>query len=54
MASYYSRAVHTSRNGDVLYAVTTNEVEPAQFDDMLLGMITSDLAWDAVLSSFVE
>lgn len=43
---------HTSFDGDVLFAVTTNEVEPAQLDDMLLGMLASDLAWDAVLSSF--
>jgi L-aminopeptidase/D-esterase-like protein len=45
---------HTSRDGDVLYAVTTNDVEPAQLDDMLLGMLASDLTWDAVLSSFAE
>jgi L-aminopeptidase/D-esterase-like protein len=45
---------HTNSDGDVLYAVTTNEVGPAQLDDMLLGMLASDLAWDAVLSSFSE
>jgi L-aminopeptidase/D-esterase-like protein len=45
---------HTSFDGDVLYAVTTNEVESAQLDDMLLGMLASDLAWEAVLSSFAE
>jgi L-aminopeptidase/D-esterase-like protein len=43
---------HTNFDGDVLYAVTTNQVEPAQLDDMLLGMLASDLAWDAVLNSF--
>ena len=34
--------------------VTTNDLEPAQLADMLLGILASDLAWDAVLSSFSE
>ena len=41
-------------DGDVLFAVTTNEVEPGQIDDMLLGMLAAELTWDAVLCSFLE
>ena len=44
---------HTTSDGDVLYAVTTNEVVPSSLvDDATLGVIASELAWDAVLSSF--
>jgi len=43
---------HTSFDGDVLFAVTTNEVEHGPIDDMLLGMLAAELAWDAVLSSW--
>ncbi|HEU5101767.1 MAG TPA: P1 family peptidase [Roseiflexaceae bacterium] len=52
-----SRAIqpfHTVFDGDVLYAVTTNQVENSPLDAMLLGMLGSELAWDAVLSSFQE
>lgn len=50
-----SRAIvpfHTLMDGDVLYAVTTNEVENEGLKPAALGMIASELAWDAVLSSF--
>ncbi len=58
-----ARQVHTSMaraiqpfqtvtDGDVLFAVTTNEVENALLDGMALGVVASELAWDAVLSSF--
>jgi L-aminopeptidase/D-esterase-like protein len=42
---------HTVYDGDVLYAVTTNEVENPDVNMMTLPIIASELAWDAVLSS---
>jgi L-aminopeptidase/D-esterase-like protein len=42
---------HTESDGDVLYAVTTNEVENTALSDVALGALASELAWDAVLSS---
>ena len=41
----------TQRDGDVLYAVTTGEVEDANMDPISLNMMASELAWDAVLNS---
>jgi L-aminopeptidase/D-esterase-like protein len=41
---------HTLHDGDVLYAVTTNEVQ-SKLDVSMLGLVASELAWDAVLSS---
>jgi L-aminopeptidase/D-esterase-like protein len=41
---------HTVYDGDVLYAATTNEVDNPNLDDIALGVLTSELAWDAVLS----
>jgi L-aminopeptidase/D-esterase-like protein len=43
---------HTVDDGDVLYAVTTGEVEASAASDTTLAMIASELAWDAVLSCF--
>jgi L-aminopeptidase/D-esterase-like protein len=43
---------HTGRDGDVLYALTTNAVENRALDDPALGMLASELAWDAVLRCF--
>ena len=42
---------HTQRDGDVLFAVTTGEVENPDLAPVDLGVIASELAWDAVLSS---
>jgi L-aminopeptidase/D-esterase-like protein len=42
---------HTESDGDVLYAVTTNEVENQALSDVALGVLASELAWDAVLAS---
>ena len=42
---------HTLVDGDVLYAVTTGEVENAALDSLSLAVIASELAWDAVLAS---
>jgi L-aminopeptidase/D-esterase-like protein len=41
---------HTLFDGDVLYAVTTNEVENPQIDAISLGVLASETVWDAVLS----
>lgn len=43
---------HTIHDGDVLYAVTTNEldIQPLKYFDV--SHVASELAWDAVLNSF--
>ena len=41
----------TASDGDVLYAVTTDEVENPSLSPMDLRVLASELAWDAVLSS---
>jgi L-aminopeptidase/D-esterase-like protein len=49
-----SRAIqpfHAPYDGDVLFAVTTSEVE-STLDAAALGVLASELAWDAVLTSF--
>jgi 6-aminohexanoate-oligomer endohydrolase len=43
---------HSFVDGDVAYAATTNEVDNPQLDSMRLGVLASELAWDAVLSCF--
>lgn len=43
---------HALVDGDVLYAVTTAEVEDPELTDTALGVVASELAWDAVLSCF--
>lgn len=42
---------HTQNDGDVLFAVTTSEVENPALEPMDLSAIASELAWDAVLNS---
>src|SRR5688572_11394836 len=52
-----SRAIQpfaTAEDGDVLYAVTTDEVENNSLSYADLGVVASELAWDAVLSSVPE
>ncbi len=41
----------TQEDGDVFYAVTTDEVENPDLPPIDLGVAASELAWDAVLSS---
>ena len=41
----------TEEDGDVLYAVTTDEVDNSSLPSIQLGAIASELAWDAVLNS---
>lgn len=45
---------HALVDGDVLYTVSTNEVENPEVTSMSLGVLTSELAWDAVLSCVDE
>jgi L-aminopeptidase/D-esterase-like protein len=50
-----ARAIHPFHallDGDVLYAVTTAEVENSALDPIALSVVASELAWDAVLASF--
>ena len=42
---------HSLVDGDVLYAATTNDVENPQLDSVTLGVLASEVAWDAVLSA---
>jgi L-aminopeptidase/D-esterase-like protein len=41
---------HALVDGDVLYTVSTNQVENPELSSMSLGVLASELAWDAVLS----
>jgi len=41
---------HALTDGDVLFAATTNEIENEALDSVTLGVLASELAWDAVLS----
>jgi L-aminopeptidase/D-esterase-like protein len=43
---------HTVYDGDVLWAVTTNEVDNPALNDVALGALASELAWDAVLCCY--
>jgi L-aminopeptidase/D-esterase-like protein len=45
---------HTSTDGDILFAVTTNEVTNPKINAFLLSHIASELAWDAALCSFED
>ena len=42
---------HALVDGDVLYAVSTGEVENPALDSIGLGVVASELAWDAVLAA---
>jgi len=42
---------HALVDGDVLYAVTTNEVESPVLESIGLGGVASEVAWDAVLAA---
>ncbi len=43
---------HTIDDGDVLFMASTNEVENPNLNAGHVGLIASELAWEAVLSSF--
>ena len=42
---------HTSEDGDVLWVVTTNQIKTTEMKSWELGVMASELAWDAVLSA---
>jgi L-aminopeptidase/D-esterase-like protein len=42
---------HTMADGDVLFMATTDEVENPELNPNTLGLIASEIAWDAVLNS---
>ena len=42
---------HALNDGDVLFTVSTGEVENTQLNDTALGEICADIAWDAILSA---
>lgn len=42
---------HTTRDGDVLFAASTDEIENDKLSAADLGIIASEVAWDAVMSS---
>lgn len=55
--SSMSRAIQpfaTEEDGDVLYAVSTDQVENPALNSLALAVIASEVAWDAVLSSLPE
>ena len=43
---------HTPDDGDILFTATTGEVAAEGVDSTALGVIASELAWDAVLASY--
>jgi L-aminopeptidase/D-esterase-like protein len=45
---------HTIYDGDVFFTVTTGEVEDPELSEIALGVLASELAWDAVLSCLTD
>jgi L-aminopeptidase/D-esterase-like protein len=43
---------HTTLDGDVLYAITTGEVDNARVSEHILAVLASEVAWDAVLQCY--
>jgi 6-aminohexanoate-oligomer endohydrolase len=43
---------HTPDDGDILFTVSTGEVAADDVDSTALGVVASELAWDAVLSCY--
>jgi len=42
---------HTMNDGDILFAVSTEEIEATSWNLMALGQVCSDLAWKAIRSA---
>ncbi|MDE0006997.1 MAG: P1 family peptidase [Gammaproteobacteria bacterium] len=42
---------HSRDDGDILWAVSTNEVEESAWSNMALGVVASETVWDAVLEA---
>lgn len=45
---------HTTRDGDVLFAASTDEIENDKLSVADLGLVAGEVAWDAVLASVPE
>jgi len=43
---------HTIYDGDVLYMITTGQVDGKNVDPVSLGIVAAGEAWDAILSCF--
>ena len=43
---------HTLMDGDIFYAVTTNEIDNPQLGVAALGLLASEIAWGVVLSIY--
>ncbi len=45
---------HARWDGDILYACSTQSVDDPALDEVSLGVVASELAWDAVLACYDE
>jgi L-aminopeptidase/D-esterase-like protein len=45
---------HSRWDGDILYACSTQAVDDPVLDEVSLGVVASELAWDAVLACYDE
>jgi len=45
---------HTLNDGDVLWTATTDEVDNPALSPLALGVLASEIAWDAVLASYEQ
>ena len=45
---------HSRWDGDILYACSTQSVDDPGIDEVTLGVVASELAWDAVLACYDE
>ena len=43
---------NTRWDGDILFAVSTQRVDNPALDEVSLGIVASEIAWDAALASF--
>lgn len=43
---------HTPEDGDILFTATTAEIPADGIDSTAVGVVASELAWDAVLSCY--
>jgi L-aminopeptidase/D-esterase-like protein len=43
---------HTPDDGDIRFTASTGEIAAEGIDSTALGVVASEMAWDAVLSSY--
>jgi L-aminopeptidase/D-esterase-like protein len=43
---------HSRWDGDILYACSTQSVDDPKADEVSIGVVASELAWDAVLACY--